>query len=228
MDGRHIRCERNSRPRASSLGEGGRADQLSKRSPNRMRSRLRLTGSPADIETTSPDRDLLLPLTRDQWRLEHLIRVVEETPSPRQRYQATVRLMAELTCQAVVREEHLYPFLADVIPHGDRLADQLLCQDHQDAETMRQLEETDPDSAEFSRLSRILTQRVRHRIEVERSRLFPALRDFCLPDDLRRVTSHLAGGEHTARTRLETCDLPDGPGFLERVYQVVITALHPV
>lgn len=108
-------------------------------------------------------------------------------------------LSASLVRHAIAEEEYVYPTVRDHVTGGDRIADRGMAQHAQIAETVQQIDATEPTDPERERLIVALSNEVRRHIREDRTELFPRLRAACTWSHLTWLGERVAGLRHAGR-----------------------------
>jgi len=128
-------------------------------------------------------------------------------------------LTATLVRHAIAEEEYVYPTVRDHVTGGDRIADHGMAQHAQIAETMQQIDATQPTDPERERLIVALANEVHRHVRHDRAELFPRLRAACTRSHLAWLGERVAGLRHAARSALRASSRRgvESGGLIEQV-----------
>lgn len=130
--------------------------------------------------------------------------------SPDERKQLVDHIIANLTRHSVAEEQLLYPTARKTLPNGDEVADHEI-QEHAEAEeTMKRLEQCQPDDKDFEPQLTDLMSEIRHHVEEEESSLLPQIRANCENDELIKLGEQFDKAKKVAPTRPHP-SAPDTP-----------------
>lgn len=156
------------------------------------------------------DRDVIEILTHDHREVEGMFDKLTAVTDPGERRQIADQITTELVRHSVAEEQYLYPAVRERVPHGDAIADKELS-DHAEVEhLLKELEKSDPDSADFAALTGQLIRTVNAHVQDEEHALFPALAGHASPADLRRLGEQVQAAKDKAPTRPHP-SAPDRP-----------------
>lgn len=133
--------------------------------------------------------DVISVLTHDHRQVEKLIGKLEATTPDDGliRRELIDRLIVELVRHSVAEELYLYPAARANLPGGGAVADKQIAGHAQVERTLKALENTDADTAEFAHLLAELISAVRLHVRAEEERLFPALAGHFSPAELTEL-----------------------------------------
>lgn len=128
-------------------------------------------------------------------------------------------LTATLVRHAIAEEEYVYPTVRDHVTDGDRIADRAMAQHAQIAETMQQIDATEPTDPERERLIVALANEVRRHVRHDRTELFPRLRAACTRSHLTWLGERVAGLRHAGRNEFHAGNrqVVEPGGLIEQV-----------
>lgn len=130
--------------------------------------------------------------------------------SPEQRKQLVDHVIANLVRHSVAEEQLLYPTARKVLPDGDEVADHEI-KEHAEAEqTMKRLEQCEPNDQDFERQVTELIAAIRHHVEEEESTLLPQIKANCPNEQLTKLGDHFEKAKKIAPTRPHP-SAPDTP-----------------
>lgn len=109
--------------------------------------------------------------------------------------------IAELVRHLVVEEDYLYPAVREVIPDGGPLADEALAQSARTERWAKQIEELTIDDVDRTVLFRHLRDSVLDHMRMTEAEVFPQLRQYCPPNQLRFLAGQVEMAKRTAPTR---------------------------
>ncbi|HEX6497490.1 MAG TPA: hemerythrin domain-containing protein [Micromonosporaceae bacterium] len=165
----------------------------------------------ADESATTGDRDVIAVLIEDHREVEQMFSELESgTGDPEHRRQVANAVIAELVRHSVAEEEYLYPVTRDVLPDGDRIADEEIREHAQAERTMKEIEGVDATDARFDEMLGSLMAEIRHHIAEEENMLFPRLRETCPPERLMELGRKVETAKKMAPTRPHP-SAPDTP-----------------
>jgi hypothetical protein len=122
--------------------------------------------------------DIIVELIEDQWELEEILGELETLPTgDGQRKVHTNQATIELVRHFVTKEELLYPAMRQNMDDGEDLANRSARDQARTEHLLRKLEEAEPGSARFDRLTGRLLRRVRTLIKRENDDVFFRVRD---------------------------------------------------
>lgn len=132
-------------------------------------------------------------------------------------------LTATLVRHAIAEEEYIYPTVRDHVTGGDRIADRGMAQHAQIAETMQQIDATEPTDPERERLIVALANEVRRHVRHDRTELFPRLRAACTRSHLAWLGERVAGLRHAGPSGLHSGSrrVAEAGGLIEQVRSVL-------
>jgi hemerythrin superfamily protein len=155
-------------------------------------------------------RNVIEVLTHDHREVESMFGKLTAVTDPGERREIADQITIELVRHSVAEEQHLYPAVREKVPGGDAIADKELS-DHAEVEhLLKELEEADPDGADFAALTGQLIRTVNAHVQDEEHALFPALAAQTDPADLRRLGKLVQEAKQTAPTRPHP-SAPDQP-----------------
>jgi hypothetical protein len=132
--------------------------------------------------------DIIVELIEDQWEIEEIFNEIDALPpGDGQRKVHTNQVTIELVRHFVTEEELLHPVMRRCLEDGDDLADQAAKDHARTEQLLRKLEDAEPGSAKFERLSRRLLRRTRAVIRRENDDLFFRVRDGVPKKTLRQL-----------------------------------------
>ncbi|MFJ9037752.1 hemerythrin domain-containing protein [Streptomyces sp. NPDC102406] len=155
--------------------------------------------------------DVIAELETDHREVEELFGKIDALPSgDEQRKKYADQAVIELVRHSVAEEAYLYPAVRDLLPDGDKVADQEI-EDHAAAErTMKALEGAGAGDPEFDRLIGELMTEIRSHVRDEEDNLFPRLRAAASEDELMKLGDKVRRAKKTAPTRPHP-SAPDTP-----------------
>ena len=162
-------------------------------------------------EATRQQGDLVDILVTDHNEVEKAFTEYERGGLADERRRNLVdHIITELVRHSVAEEQYLYPAAREVLPDGNKLADEEV-KEHAEAEkVMKQLESLDPSESEFDRLTRQLISDIRHHVSEEEGELFPRLQQACTSEQLMDLGKKISMAKQSAPTRPHP-SAPDKP-----------------
>jgi hemerythrin superfamily protein len=154
--------------------------------------------------------DLVSVLTRDHDEVKELFQKIDTAPDAQTQRGYADQVTAELVRHAVAEEMYLYPAARDVLPDGDRLADEELKEHAEAEELLKRWEKLDPGDAEFVTVFREMSQSVLHHIAEEEGELFPQLQQHLSSTQMEELGEKISKAKQLAPTRPHP-SAPDEP-----------------
>ena len=160
----------------------------------------------------SHDSDVIAVLTHDHREVEEMFAELEKLGAADvdRRRQLTEKVIIELVRHSVAEEAYLYPATRELIPGGDEIADREIAEHAEAEQTMKRIEETDPESAEYTTLMGELMREIRAHIQEEENELFPKLRQNAGAERLAELGGKVQAIKKVAPTRPHP-SAPDTP-----------------
>ncbi|MBF6175788.1 hemerythrin domain-containing protein [Nocardia blacklockiae] len=125
----------------------------------------------------------------------------------------TSLVIAESQHEAV-EEQFFWPWVRDVVPDGDALADHAIAQEDAAKQLLQRLDECAAGSVDFEDALTRFIPAAREHIDFEQSRVWPRVREFGTPDQLEGLGEKMAAAKQTAPTRPHP-NTPSTPGALK-------------
>lgn len=146
--------------------------------------------------------DVIAELTTDHREVDEIFDRINALPSgDKQRKDLVDDATIELVRHSVAEEMYLYPAVRQHLPNGDQLADKEL-EDHAGVEQMlKDLEQKQPQDADFDRLVTSLQSEVTEHVRDEEQRLFAMMREHCSQSALDELGDKIRQAKKTAPTR---------------------------
>lgn len=145
--------------------------------------------------------DVIAELTTDHREVEELFARIEQASAGDERRRLADQLTIELVRHSVAEEQHLYPAVRKHLSGGDKVAEKELSDHAQVEELLKQLQESDPQTAEFGQLVARLQGEVTEHVIDEEGNIFRELREVCSADELRELGEKIRSAKKTAPTR---------------------------
>ena len=147
--------------------------------------------------------DAVQLLKDDHKKVSALIQEYFASPSS----EVVVDIVKELSVHAAIEEQYVYPKIREVVPGGDKLADQAI-QEHQTVkELLAELDGADGKDPSVTAGVSALRESVEQHVEEEESQLLPKLKQHCELEDLQKLGQTL----ETAKTAAPTHPHPNAP-----------------
>lgn len=154
---------------------------------------------------------MISTLTEDHQKVENAFNKFENGQlATQQRRDLADHIITELVRHSVAEEQYLYPTARKTLANGDQVADHEIAEHTEAERLMKQLENADPTSPEFTDLGNQLIAAIRHHVHDEENDLFPKLREACDPRQLAELGEKIQQTKQTAPTRPHP-NAPDRP-----------------
>ena len=177
---------------------------------------------PGDIVDPDDDHDALVVLTRDHNQVKALQEQLEALPSHStggsaaqlsQRKSIVDMITVKLSQHEAVEEQYFWPAVREVMPDGDRWADEAIEQEQQGKDTLTALGRLEPDTDEFDELVEQLVLLLRKHVAYE-EKLFLQLKAAMSDEARRELGAELLTAKKLAPTRPHP-DTPASPAVLK-------------
>jgi hemerythrin superfamily protein len=155
-------------------------------------------------------KDALSLLENDHRTVEKLFDRYRQAGDPTQKRLVAEDIIKELSVHASIEEEILYPVVAEVLPDGERLAQEARDEHRTVKELLSELEDLDPAGARFDERVRSLIDDVTHHVAEEEGQMFPRLRQ-ALPKKRLKVMGEALGVARLVAPTRPHPKLPDTP-----------------
>jgi hemerythrin-like domain-containing protein len=163
------------------------------------------------VSAPTKHRDVVDILLEDHREFERYFAELETgLGDPERRRAVADVVIAELVRHAVAEEAFLYPAAREKLPNGNELADHEIEEHSEAEEIMKRLEGVDATDPQFSTLVHELATSIRHHLEEEETKLFPALRAACDHEVLVKLGKQVEAAKKVAPTRPHP-SAPDTP-----------------
>jgi len=162
-----------------------------------------------DTAETMDGIDLLIS---DHRRMETLFSEVGTRSTESGREEIVRRIIEELSVHAAVEEQVLYPTVRQEVEGGEGLAEHSIDEHQEVKETLAQIEDVGPGSAEARPLLDSLISSVRQHVQEEESQVFPRLRQTVRPETLQAMGEAMAKAKKMAPTHPHPKAPSKGPG----------------
>ena len=139
------------------------------------------------------------------------------------RKKLTERLVIEESKHEAVEEEYFWPAVRDMLPDGNRLADEATDQEQEGKVVLDKLDKLDPSDSKFEGLLARFIAIGRDHIAYEEMRVWPGLRGVLSAADANELGEKLVKGKDIAPTRPHP-NTPPRPGILKAVGPAVAAA----
>jgi hypothetical protein len=139
------------------------------------------------------------------------------------RKKLTTRLVIEESKHEAVEEEYFWPVVREMMPDGNRLADEATDQEQEGKVVLDKLDKLDPSDSEFEKLLARFIAAGRGHIAYEEMRVWPGLRGVMSAADANELGDKLVKGKDIAPTRPHP-NTPPRPGILKAVGPAVAAA----
>lgn len=159
------------------------------------------------------NQDAIELLTQDHRTVEMLFGQYQTATGDRRRELAE-EIIKDLSVHAAIEEQMLYPGVRQALPNGDDLANEALSEHAQVKELLDALEGKRGDKPEAASIIERVKNAVRHHVDEEEGRLFPALRQHLSAELLRGMGESMAKAKSMAPTRPHPAAPDTPPGNL--------------
>jgi hemerythrin-like domain-containing protein len=151
-------------------------------------------------------------LTHDHGEVEQMFAEIESLPTTEHERLGALaeRVVTELVQHSVAEEQYLYPAVREHLPRGDEMADHEIAEHAEAEQTMKRLEKLEPSDPEFVTTLSALIGQIRHHVQDEEGRLFPALAVACDRSYLEKLGEQVQRAKTVAPTRPHP-SAPDRP-----------------
>lgn len=150
--------------------------------------------------TLNSAQDVITLLTQQHQQIKSLFAQVQASTGEA-REQSFFELRKLLAVHEAAEEQVVHPKAKSVIPGGEGIVAERLSEEQQAKEALAELEDLDPESAEFLSKLRTLEKDVIEHAESEERQEFAALGDALDEDQLRSMAKMVAAAEKIAPTR---------------------------
>jgi iron-sulfur cluster repair protein YtfE (RIC family) len=116
-------------------------------------------------------------------------------------------IVKELSVHAAIEEQYVYPKIREVVPGGDKLADQAIQEHLTVKELLAELDGADGKNPSVTAGVSALRESVEQHVEEEESELLPKLKEHCELEDLQKLGQTL----ETAKAAAPTHPHPNAP-----------------
>jgi hemerythrin-like domain-containing protein len=147
--------------------------------------------------------DAVWVLKEDHKNVSALIQEYFASPSS----EVLADIVKELSVHAAIEEQHVYPKIREVVPGGDKLADQAIEEHQAVKELLAELDGADGKDPSVTAGVSVLREFVEQHVEEEESALLPELTQHCELEDLKKLGQTL----ETAKTAAPTHPHPNAP-----------------
>jgi hemerythrin-like domain-containing protein len=167
--------------------------------------------------------DVFQVLSTDHEEVKRMLVGLETSPTKaggateqqlEERKKLTETLIIEESKHEAVEEEYFWPAVREMVPDGNRLADEATDQEQQAKYVLDRLDKLDASEGEFEELLAKFITAGRHHIAYEEDRVWPALRQVISPQTSDSLGDQLVKGKDVAPTRPHP-HTPPNPGVLK-------------
>lgn len=164
--------------------------------------------------------DAIMLLRQDHAKMLGLLSALESGPTLasganeselRARKDLVTQLVIAESAHEAVEERLFWPMVRDVLPDGDALADHAIAQEETAKQVLHELENAQPDEADFESMIAMIISDGRERIEYEQTRVWPKVLAAVRPDRLTELGEKMAGAKDSEPTRPHPAT-PSDPG----------------
>lgn len=176
--------------------------------------------------------DAFVVLSADHEEVKQMLADLESGPAQvsgasasqlQERKQLTRALIIAESKHEAVEEEYFWPVVREVVPDGDRLADDGTSQEQDAKVVLDRLEKTDPTDNQFEELVSIIIRDGRAHIAFEEEKVWPRLREVLSAQGIKDLGTELVRGKDLAPTRPHP-NIPPRPGILKAAAPAVAAA----
>lgn len=151
--------------------------------------------------------DAIEMLKRDHRDVEGMFHQYERAQDPDEQTRIAHQVVHDLAVHGEIEELRFYPRMREVLPNGDKLADEAINEHVEAKQTMNEIDSmTAHDDGFHQRMTELIAE-IRHHVEEEETQMLPAIRDQLSTQEL----GDLGAKMENARSMVPTRPHPNAP-----------------